>query len=122
MKNLDFITIKNMFILNPIVSDECEISPFYAINILRNKNHRVMEILQEDNKIDFIDYRAYETIMLDKNHIINFVYDSERKFWHIDFRSETKSQDFVIAKKGNPIFEYIKRPQMYDKNYDYLEW
>ena len=122
MKNLDFITIKNMFILNPIVSDECEISPFYAINILRNKNHRVMEILQEDNKIDFIDYRAYETIMLDKNHIINFVYDSDRKFWHIDFRSETKSQDFVIAKKGNPIFEYIKRPQMYDKNYDYLEW
>ena len=122
MKNLDFITIKNMFILNPIVSDECEISPFYAINILRNKNHRVMEILQEDNKIDFIDYRAYETIMLDESHIINFVYDSDRKFWHIDFRSETKSQDFVIAKKGNPIFEYIKRPQMYDKNYDYLEW
>ena len=122
MKNLDFIAIKNMFILNPIVSDECEISPFYAIDILRNKNHRVMEILQEDNKIDFIDYRAYETIMLDENHIINFVYDFDRKFWHIDFRSETKSQYFVIAKKGNPIFEYIKRPQMYDKNYDYLEW
>ena len=81
-----------------------------------------MEILQDDNKIDFIDYRAYETILLDENHIINFVYDIERKFWHIDFRSETKSQDFVIAKKGNPIFEYIKRPQMYDKNYDYLGW
>ena len=122
MKNLDFIAIKNMFILNPIVSDECEISPFYAINILRNKNHHVMEILQDDNKIDFIDYRAYETIMLDKNTIVNFVYDIERKFWHIDFRSETKSQDFVIAKKDNPIFEYIKRPQYYDKSYDYLEW
>ena len=111
MKNLDFIAIKNMFILNPIVSDECEISPFYAINILRNKNHRVMEILQDDNKIDFSDYRAYETIMLDEHTIINFIYDSDRKFWHIDFRSETKSQDFVIAKKGNPIFEYLKHPQ-----------
>ena len=122
MKNLDFIAIKNMFILNPIVSDECEISPFYAINILRNKNHRVMEILQDDNKIDFIDYRAYETIMLDKNTIVNFVYDNNRKFWHIDFRSETKSQDFVIAKKDNSIFEYIKRPQYYDKSYDYLNW
>ena len=122
MKNLDFIAIKNMFILNPIVSNECELKSFFAIDILRNKNHRVMEILQDDNKIDFIDYRVYESIMLDENHIINFVYDIERKFWHIDFRSETKSQDFVIAKKGNPIFEYIKRPQMYDKNYDYLEW
>ena len=122
MKNLDFIAIKNMFILNPIVSDECEIKPYFAINILRNKNHRAMEILQDDNKIDFIDYRSYETIILDKNNIVNFVYDSDRKFWHIDFRSETKSQDFVIAKKGNPIFEYIKRPQYYDKNYDYLEW
>ena len=122
MKNLDFIAIKNMFILNPIVSDECEISPFYAINILRNKNHRVMEILQDDNKIDFIDYRSYETIVLDKNNIVNFVYDSHMKFWHIDFRTATASHDYVIAKKGNPIFEYIKRPQMYDKNYDYLEW
>ena len=122
MKNLDFIAIKNMFILNPIVSDECEISPFYAIDILRNKNHRVMEIIQNGNKIDFIDYRAYETIVLDKNTIVDFVYDSERNFWHIDFKSETKSQDFVIAKKGNPIFEYIKRPQYYDKSYDYLEW
>lgn len=122
MKNLDFIAIKNMFILNPIVSDECEISPFYAIDILRNKNHRVMEILQDDNKIDFIDYRSYETIMLDKNTIVNFIYDNNRKFWHIDFRSETNSQDFVIAKKDNQIFEYIKRPQYYDKNYDYLEW
>ena len=122
MKNLDFIAIKNMFILNPLVSDERELKSFFALDILRNKNHRVMEILQDDNKIDFIDYRAYETIMLDENTIVNFVYDSERRFWHIDFRSETKSQDFVIAKKGNPIFEYIKRPQMYDKNYDYLEW
>ena len=122
MKNLDFIAIKNMFILNPIVSDECEISSFYAINILKNKNHHVMEILQDDNKIDFIDYRSYETIMLDKNTIVNFIYDNNRKFWHIDFRSETKSQDFVIAKKDNPIFEYIKRPQYYDKNYDYLNW
>ena len=122
MKNLDFIAIKNMFIKNPIVSNECKIKSFFAINTLRNKNHHVMEILQDDNKIDFIDYRAYETIMLDESHIINFVYDNHMKFWHIDFRSETKSQDFVIAKKGNPIFEYIKRPQMYDKNYDYLEW
>ena len=122
MKNLDFIAIKNMFILNPIVSDEWEIKPYFAINILRNKNHRVMEILQDDNKIDFIDYRAYETIMLDENHIINFVYDSHMKFWHIEFNSETKSQDFVIAKKDNSIFEYIKRPQYYDKKHDYLEW
>lgn len=122
MKNLDYIAIKNMFILTPIVSNECEIKSFFAIDILRNKNHRVMEILQEDNKIDFIDYRSYKTIMLDKNHIVNFVYDNNRKFWHIDFRSETRSQDFVIAKKGNPIFEYIKRPQYYDKSYDYLEW
>lgn len=110
MKNLDFIAIKNMFILNPIVSDECEISPFYAIDILRNKNHRVMEIVQDDNKIDFIDYRDYETIMLDKNTIVNFVYDIERKFWHIDFRTATASYDYVIAKKGNQIFDYIKRP------------
>ena len=116
MKNLDFIAIKNMFILNPIVSNECE------IDILRNNNHRVMEILQDDNKIDFIDYRSYETVMLDKNNIVNFAYDSHMKFWHIDVRSETASHDYVIAKKGNPIFEYIKRPQMYDKNYDYLEW
>ena len=122
MKNLDFIAIKNMFILNPIVSNEYEMKSFFAINILRNKNHRVMEILQDDNKIDFSDYRAYETIMLDKNTIVNFIYDNNRKFWHIDFRSETRSQDFVIAKKGNPIFEYIKRPQYYDKNYDYLNW
>ena len=122
MKNFDLIAIKNMFIKNPIVSNEYELKSFFAINILRNKNHRVMEILQDDNKIDFIDYRAYETIMLDKNTIVNFVYDNSRKFWHIDFRSETKSQDFVIAKKGNPIFEYIKRPQYYDKSYDYLEW
>ena len=122
MKKIYLKTIHNLFIKNPIVSNECEIKSFFAIDILRNKNHRVMEILQDDNKIDFIDYRAYETIMLDESHIINFVYDSDRKFWHIDFRSETKSQDFVIAKKGNPIFEYIKRPQMYDKNYDYLEW
>ncbi len=122
MKNLDFIAINNLFIKNPIVSNEYELKPFFAINILRNKNHRVMEILQDDNKIDFIDYRAYETIMLDKNTIVNFVYDSIRKFWHIDFRSETRSQDFVIAKKDNPIFEYIKRPQYYDKSYDYLEW
>ena len=122
MKNLDFIAIDNMFIKNPIVSNECELKSFFAIDIIRNKNHRVMEILQEDNKIDFIDYRVYESIMLDKNTIVNFAYDIERKFWHIDFRSETKSQDFVIAKKGNPIFEYIKRPQMYDKNYDYLGW
>ena len=122
MKKIYLKTIHNLFILNPIVSDECEISPFYAINILRNKNHFVMEILQEDNKIDFIDYRVYESIMLDENHIINFVYDNTRKFWHIDFRTATASHDYVIAKKGNPIFEYIKRPQMYDKNYDYLGW
>lgn len=122
MKNLDFIAIKNMFILNPIVSNEIELKSFFAINILRNKNHRVMEILQDDNKIDFIDYQAYETIMLDEHTIINFIYDSDRKFWHIDFKSETNSQDFVIAKKGNPIFDYIKHPQYYDKNYDYLKW
>ena len=122
MKNLDFIAIKNMFILNPIVSNECELKPFFAIDILRNKNHRVMEILQDDNKIDFIDYRAYETIMLDKNTIVNFVYDNNRKFWHIDFRTATASYDYVIAKKDNQIFDYIKRPQYYDKSYDYLEW
>lgn len=122
MKNLNFIAIKNMFILNPIVSNECEIKSFFAINILRNKNHRVMEILQDDNKIDFIDYRAYDSFLLDGNNMVHFVYDSFLKFWHIDFRSETKSQDFVIAKKDSPIFEYIKRPQYYDKNYDYLEW
>ena len=122
MKKIYLKTIHNLFIKNPIVSNECELKSFFAIDILRNKHHLVMEILQEDNKIDFIDYRSYETILLDKNNIVNFVYDIERKFWHIDFRSETKSQDYVIAKKGNPIFEYIKRPQMYDKNYDYLEW
>ena len=122
MKKIYLKAIDNMFIKNPIVSNECELKSFFAIDILRNKNHRVMEILQEDNKIDFIDYRSYETIMLDKNTIINFVYDSHMKFWHIDFKGETRSQDFVIAKKDNPIFEYIKRPQYYDKNYDYLEW
>lgn len=122
MKNLDFIAIKNMFILNPIVSDECEISPFYAIDILKNKNHHVMEILQDDNKIDFIDYRAYDSFLLDENNMVHFVYDSFYKFWHIDFRTATASHDYVIAKKDNPIFEYIKRPQYYDKNYDYLEW
>ena len=122
MKKIYLKAIDNMFIKNPIVSNEYELNSFFAIDILRNKNHRVMEILQEDNKIDFIDYRFYETIMLDKNTIVNFVYDNNRKFWHIDFRSETKSQDFVIAKKDNPIFEYIKRPQYYDKNYDYLNW
>ena len=122
MKNLDLIAIDNLFIKNPIVSNECELKSFFAMNILRNKNHRVMEILQEDNKIDFIDYRAYEAIMLDENTIVNFVYDSNRKFWHIDFRGETKSKEFVIAKKDNPIFEYIKRPQYYDKDNDYLEW
>ena len=51
MKNLNFIAIDNLFIKNPIVSNECELKPFFAINILRNKNHRVMEILQDDNKI-----------------------------------------------------------------------
>ena len=122
MKKIYLKAIDNLFILNPIVSNECEIKSFFAIDILRNKNHRVMEILQDDNKIDFIDYRTYESIMLDKNTIVNFAYDSQMKVWHIDFRSETKSQDFVIAKKGNPIFDYIKRPQMYDKNYDYLGW
>ena len=122
MKKIYLKTIHKLFIKNPIVSDECEISPFYAINILRNKNHRVMEILQDDNKIDFIDYRAYETIMLDENTIVNFVYDNHMKFWHIDFKTATASHDYVIAKKDNTIFEYIKRPQMYDKNYDYLEW
>ena len=122
MKKIYLKAIDNMFIKNPIVSNECELKSFFAIDILRNKNHRVMEILQEDNKIDFIDYRSYETIMLDKNTIVNFIYENNRKFWHIDFRSETRSQEFVIAKKDNPIFEYIKRPQYYDKNYDYLEW
>ena len=122
MKNIYLKAIDNMFIKNPIVSNEYELKSFFAIDILRNKNHRVMEILQDDNKIDFIDYRSYETIMLDKNTIVNFIYDNNMKFWHIDFRSETKSQDFVIAKKDNPIFEYIKRPQYYDKNYDYLNW
>ena len=122
MKKIYLKAIKNMFIKNAIVSDECELKSFFAIDILRNKNHLVMEILQEDNKIDFIDYRVYESIMLDENHIINFVYDNTRKFWHIDFRTATASHDYVIAKKGNPIFEYIKRPQMYDKNYDYLGW
>lgn len=122
MKKIYLKTIHNLFILNPIVSNECELKSFFAIDILRNKNHRVMEILQEDNNIDFIDYRTYESIMLDKNTIVNFVYDSHMKFWHIDFRTATASHDYVIAKKGNPIFEYIKRPQMYDKNYDYLGW
>lgn len=122
MKKIYLKAIDNLFIKNPIVSNEIELKSFFAIDILRNKNHRVMEILQDDNKIDFIDYRAYETIMVDKNTIVNFVYDFDKKFWHIDFRSETKSQDFVIAKKDNPIFEYIKRPQYYDKKYDYLNW
>ena len=122
MKKIYLKAIDNMFIKNPIVSNEYELKSFFAIDILRNKNHRVMEILQEDNKIDFIDYRYYETIMLDKNTVINFIYDNNRKFWHIDFKGETRSQDFVIAKKGNPIFEYIKRPQYYDQSYDYLEW
>lgn len=122
MKKIYLKAINNLFIKNPIVSNEYELKSFFAIDILRNKNHRVMEILQDDNKIDFIDYRVYETIILDEHNIINFIYDSDRKFWHIDFRSETKSQDFVIAKKGNSIFEYIKRPQYYDKSYDYLNW
>ena len=122
MKKIYLKAIDNLFIKNPIVSNECELKSFYAINILRNKNHRVMEILQDDNKIDFIDYRVYETIMLDKNTIVNFVYDSDKKFWHIDFRTATASHDYVIAKKDNPIFDYIKRPQYYDKSYDYLNW
>lgn len=122
MQNLYLKAIDNLFIKNPIISNECEIRPYFAINILRNKNHRVMEILQNDNKIDFIDYRAYETIILDENHIVNFVYDSDRKFWHIDFRSYEASYDYVIAKEDNPIFEYIKLPQYYDNSYSYLEW
>ena len=122
MKKIYLKSIDNMFIKNPIVSNEYELKSFFAIDILRNKNHRVMEILQEDNKIDFIDYRAYETIMLDEHTIINFIYDSDRKFWHIDFRTATASHDYVIAKKDNPIFEYIKRPHYYDKSYDYLNW
>ena len=122
MENLDLIAIENLFIKNPIVSNECELKSFFAMDILHNKNHRVMEILQEDNKIDFIDYRAYEAIRLDENNMVLFVYDSIHKFWHIDFRSDKKSKDYVIAKKDNPIFEYIKRPQYYDNDNDYLEW
>ena len=122
MKNFDFKAIKNMFILNPIVSDECEISPFYAINILRNKNHIVREVLKDDNKIDFIDYRAYDSFLLDENNMVHFVYDSFYKFWHIDFRTATVSHDYVLAKKDNPIWDYLDKPHYYDNDNDYLEW
>ena len=59
MQNLNLIAIDNLFVKNPIVSNECELKSFFAMDILRNKNHYVMEILQEDNKIDFYNYRSY---------------------------------------------------------------